>query len=139
MHGGRLPHTQPVGDWCGSRCRKGPEGSGLAPGWPLPPAAWGGPSPPFFRPAASVQGGPPELLRLRWQVFSSKLGFLGHFEICHSHFSLIIEEKGKRGEKHHSFSLLIPPLGLLLSPCLQFAPSLSESFPFSLEASLSSQ
>lgn len=69
------------------------------------------------------------------QILGSKLGFLSNLETWHSHFSNT--GKGRRGENHRLFFLFEPPLGLLRSPSLQFASSLSESLLLPLKASCS--
>lgn len=61
--------------------------------------------------------------------------WLSSFEIWHtSHHN-----RRKRDGKQDYFSLLVSPLGLLQYPSIQSPSSLSESFPLSLEVSLSSQ
>ena len=72
------------------------------------------------------------------QILSFKLRITLAFWVIWN-LILICNGQGKGSGKHDSFSLSVSPQGLLESPSLQFALSLSESFQLSLTASLSRQ
>lgn len=83
-------------------------------------------------PRSLRSGYPPEQFCHRWQIFSSKLGFLGNSEICHTHSSLIIEEEGVK-------SIILLHCLYLLWTCCPLVSSLHVRIVSVLAQSLSFQ